>query len=107
MELAKCSEEEIISALMKNKIAESDIQSALTKQANTFAITESTVATNSNTASINTNTSAIATNAAATKAQTVAEEDALLAEWMRIGGEESETIATIENTTVIRIRLIR
>ncbi|MCM1262565.1 MAG: hypothetical protein NC313_07555 [Butyrivibrio sp.] len=77
MELAKSSEEEIISALRKNKIAEVDIQSALAKDMNTLATTANTTAT---------------------KAQTVAEEDALLEQWLLISGEKAETAAVVEGT---------
>ena len=77
MELAKCSEEEIISVLRKNKVAEADIKSALAKTTNTTATT---------------------TNTIATKAQTTAEEEYLIAQYESIGGLVADTTATTTDT---------
>ncbi|MBD5496104.1 MAG: hypothetical protein HDR12_17485 [Lachnospiraceae bacterium] len=44
-------------------------------------------------------TSAISANTVATKAQTVAEEDELLEQWLLIDAEEADTVATVANTS--------
>ncbi len=77
MELAKCSKDQMVDALLKNKITKAEIESTLTKQ-------ENTLSTISNTKAI--------------KSQTLSEEDELLQKWLSISAEEADTAATTTDT---------
>lgn len=84
MELANCSKAQIIYSLQSNKVSKLDIESALSKQANTTATIANTVAT---------------------KKQTLSEEDALAKQWLSIGGTEADTTATTANTAAKKANL--
>lgn len=106
MELAGCSKIQMMDALQKNEIAEADIQAALAKQANTTATTANTIsnaenatATNADTVSTIANTDATIANTAATVTNNIADEDALLDQWLLIAGEKAEMYAKVESTT--------
>ena len=77
MSLAKCSKEDIIFALQQNGISDATIKAALDQQTNTLATTA--------------NTSAIRT-------QTLYEDEWLTQQWLAIGLEEADTIATNADT---------
>lgn len=74
----------MIYSLQSNKVSKLDIESALSKQANTTA----TIA-----------------NTAATKNQTLSEEDELAQRWLSIGGTETDTVATTANTVAKKANL--